>query len=132
VNANGEAYITGSTISTTSANFPVTPGAFQTSFLGAAGYIHGFVTKLNAAGNDLAYSTYLGGTGQVNAADAPGGIKVDAAGNAYIGGYTGSTDFPTTPGVVQQDYIGGLRHIFVTKLNPTGTATRVLHVCGRP
>ena len=50
------------------------------------------------------------------------GIAVDAAGNAYVTGYTDSTDFPTTAGAFQTTYGGGDYDAFVTKLNPTGTA----------
>jgi hypothetical protein len=121
VDSNGEAFITGTTVATTGSNFPVTSGAFQTSFLGDPGFTHGFVAKLNAAGNGLVYSTYLGGAGTANAADSPGGIKIDASGNAYVSGYTGSLDFPTTQGAFQTAYQGGLRDIFVTKLNTTGS-----------
>ena len=46
---------------------------------------------------------------------------MDTAGNAYVTGYTASTDFPTTPGAFQTTY-GGDQDAFVTKLNPTGTA----------
>ena len=58
-----------------------------------AGQIDMFVTKLNATGSALTYSTYLGGT-QV---DNGSSIKVDASGNAYALGFSSSTDFPTTP-----------------------------------
>src|SRR5262249_17370647 len=64
----------------------------------------------------LVYSTYLGGTGS----DSGSGIAVDAAGNAYVTGTTGSANFPTTPGAFQTALRGG--DAFVTKLNPTGTA----------
>jgi hypothetical protein len=54
---DGNAYVTGAT---SSADFPTTPGAFDTSFNGA---IDAFVTKLNRSGSALAYSTFLGGGG---------------------------------------------------------------------
>ena len=50
-----------------------------------------FVTKINAAGSALVYSTYLGGSGRRSGA----GIAVDGAGNAYVTGSTASTNFPT-------------------------------------
>ena len=77
------------------------------------------MTKLNPTGTALVYSTYLGGTGYVQGA----AIAVDTAGNAYVTGYTDSTDFPTTAGAYQTTSGGGdFYDAFVTKLNPTGTA----------
>ena len=111
VDGAGNAYITGRTSST---NFPTTPGAYRTSYAGNGDV---FVTKLNPTGNGLAYSTYLGGTQY----DYGFGVAVDGAGNAYITGTTLSTNFPTTPGAYQTNYAGD-GDVFVTKLNPTGTA----------
>src|SRR5216110_1557886 len=116
VDAAGNAYVAGETVSS---NFPTTAGAFQTTFGGgvfSAG--DAFVTKLNPTGSALVYSTYLGGS----SSDAGYGIAVDAAGNAYVTGGTGSTDFPTTIGAFQTTKGGGFRDAFVTKLNPTGSA----------
>jgi hypothetical protein len=76
-----------------------------------------FVTKLNAAGTALVYSTYIGGSGQ----DVGYGIAVDGSGNAYVTGYTSSTDYDVTPGAFQTTNGGGW-DVFVTKLNATGTA----------
>ena len=84
VDSAGSAYVTGFT---TSANFPTTPGAYKTTLAG--GY-DAFVTKLTPAGNALAYSTFLGGSGT----DQGLGIAVDA-GNATTVGTTSSTNFPT-------------------------------------
>jgi len=75
------------------------------------------VTKLNATGSVLAYSTYLGGTGDEEAS----GIALDSAGNAYVTGDTLSSDFPTTAGAFQTTY-GGSIDAFVTRLNATGSA----------
>ena len=92
MDAAGNAYVTGLTGST---NFPTTPGAFQTA---KQGFYNIFVTKLNPAGTaPLIYSTYLGGS----TSDIATGIAVDTAGIAYVTGYTGSTNFPTTPGAFQ-------------------------------
>jgi hypothetical protein len=108
--AAGNAYVTGLT---TAADFPTTPGAFQTACcIGDA-----FVTKLNPTGSGLVYSTFLGGSDN---SDAGGGIAVDAVGNAYVTGSARSTNFPTTPGAVQPALAGDL-DAFVTKLNPTGS-----------
>jgi hypothetical protein len=95
---------------TGSSDFPTTPGAFQTTEGGT------FITKMNATGTALVYSTFLGGGGGAS------GIAVDAQGDAYVTGAAGG-GFPTTPGAYQTIYNGGGRNAcFVTKLNPTGSA----------
>ncbi len=88
VDTAGNVYVTGETFS---ADFPVS-GTLQNGDPGQLGQAstHAFVSKLNAAGTALVYSTYLGGAGQDTTAD----IAVDAAGNAYIAGTTQSSDFP--------------------------------------
>ena len=80
----------------------------KTTFNG--GFQDAFVTKLNASGSALAYSTFLGGTNQ----ELGFGIAV-REGSAYVTGITFSDDFPTTPGAFDTTFNGG----FVTKL-PTG------------
>jgi hypothetical protein len=106
----GNAYITGSTLST---DYDITPGAFQTT-KGAAADV--FVTKLNSTGTGLIYSTYIGGS----SADYGNAIAIDGSGNTYITGYTGSTDYPVTPGAFQT-IKAAYSDVFVTKLNSTGT-----------
>jgi len=118
VDTDGNAYVTGSTIST---GFPVTAGAFQASDPGAE-YTSStvFVSKLNAAGTELIYSTYLGGNG----GDAVSSIAVDANGDAYVAGQTASQNFPVTPGAFQstdKTTVGSNISAFVAELNPTGT-----------
>jgi len=124
LDAGGNAYITGAT---SSSDFPVTCGAFQTVFPSQATATAAFVTRLNATGSALVYSTYLGGSGnQTNPyqGDVAQSIAVDNIGNAYIAGYTWSPDFPTTAKAFQPTFSGSatLSNGFVTKLNPTGTA----------
>lgn len=109
IDGAGNAYVTG----TTDGLFPTTPGAFQTN-----GSFDAFVTKLNATGSALIYSTYLGGSAGV---DRGWGIKVGSSGNAYVVGDTTSSNFPTQ-NAIQPGYGGGLADAFVTKLNATGTA----------
>ena len=111
VDAAGNAYVTGNT---DSLNYPTTAGAFQPTF---GGVVDAFVTKLNPTGSSLVYSTFLGSGG----VDSSIRIALDPVGNAYLTGYTESSDFPTTPGAIQTTF-GGLSDAFVTKLNPTGTA----------
>ncbi|MBC7412933.1 MAG: SBBP repeat-containing protein [Bacteroidia bacterium] len=110
VDALGSAYITGYSCST---NYVTTTGAFQTTNNGGADV---FVTKLNAAGTLVIYSTYIGGSGD----DYANGIALDGFGNAYITGYTSSTNYVTTIGAIQTTNKGGF-DAFVTKLNTTGT-----------
>jgi len=115
LDAAGDAYVTGSTSSN---DFPTTPGAFQAA-LGSRNYVNAFVTKLNATGTALVYSTYLGGS--FGSFDGGSAIALDSAGNAYVTGSTSSNDFPTTPGAFQTT-LRGRSNAFVTKLNPTGSA----------
>jgi hypothetical protein len=105
----GDAYITGYA---NSSNFPTTAGAFQTTL---AGGVNVFVTKVNAGGTALVYSTYLGGSGN----DYGDAIAVDSGGNAYVTGRTNSSNFPTTAGAFQMPLGGG--DAFVTKLNASGS-----------
>src|SRR5437867_2121639 len=114
VDAFGNAYVTGRTAS---ADFPTTSGAFDNTFNG--GFNDVFVTKLNATGSALVYSTYLGGSRCCG--DGGQAIAVDIFGNAYVTGYTYSADFPTTPGAFDTVFDGVL-DAFVTKLNASGSA----------
>jgi len=107
VDSAGNAYVTGFTSST---DFPTT-NAIQATF---GGYTDVFVTKLNADGSGLVYSTFLGG----NSGDYGSGIAVDSAGNAYICGATFSTDFPTV-NAIQPAFGGGLTMGLLRRLTPT-------------
>jgi hypothetical protein len=111
VDSAGNAYVTGST---NSPDFPTTPGAFQSTRGGPRDV---FVTKLNATGTALVYSTHLGGSEH----DGGSSIALDSAGNAYVTGFTFSMDFPTTHRAFQS-HLRGSENAFVTKLNATGTA----------
>lgn len=131
VDSSGNAYMTGGT---DSSNFPTTGGAFQENFGGSSGGgLRGdaFVTKINPAGSDLVYSTFLGSSGS----EEGHGIAVDSAGNAYVVGYTTSTDNPLTllqnegfplANPLPQDFFNGVNvgfsgDAFVTKLNAAGS-----------
>jgi hypothetical protein len=114
----GNVYVAGETNST---NFPTTSGAFQPNFAGGAG--DAFVTKVNPSGTALLYSTYLGGSGS-EAVGQSGSIALDDAlpnPNAYVAGFTASTDFPTTSGAFQTTYGGGSVDAFVAKIGELGT-----------
>jgi hypothetical protein len=110
VDTSGCAYVTGWTYST---DFP-TRKPIQS---GNAGGIDVFVAKLNASGNAMLYSTYVGGSGD----DFGTGIAVDGTGAAYVTGYTDSQDFPTTAGAFSIAN-AGLNDAFVFKINAAGTA----------
>jgi hypothetical protein len=111
VGGDGSAYITGETYSN---DFPTTLGAYDTSSNGAFDL---FVTKLNATGSLLTYSTYLGGSSDES---LPAGIAVDGSGSAYLTGSTQSSNFPTTPGAYYTTP-GALSSTYITKLSPDGS-----------
>jgi hypothetical protein len=107
--AAGNAYVTGYTTST---DF-LTASPFQGQLVGGKDV---FISKVNAAGTALVYSTYLGGS-----SDEEGhGIAVDASGNVYIAGWTSSIDFPTH--LPLQAALLGTRNAFVAELNAAGSA----------
>lgn len=103
------AYVAGTTYS---ANFPVV-GPLQSSLLGTA---TAFVTKLNAAGSAIVYSTYLGGSNLDNAT----ALALDSSDAAYVTGDTASIDFPTTTGAFQGE-LNGFYNAFVSKLSASGS-----------
>jgi uncharacterized protein (TIGR03437 family) len=109
IDAAGNAYIVGSTFST---DFPM-----MNPFQGTKGAQEdAFVTKVNPSGTALVYSTYLGG----NNVDEGNGIAVDAAGSAYVTGYTASTNFPLQSPFRSSN--SASVDAFVTKINPAGSA----------
>jgi uncharacterized protein (TIGR03437 family) len=114
VDATGSAYVTGST---DSADFPAVKPIQATR----GGGMDTFVAKVNSEGTELAYSTYVGGSGS----DSGNAVAVEALGNAYIAGSTASSNFPTTPGAFAKTCAGtctGTGDAFAVKLNPTGSA----------
>ena len=132
IDGSGNAYVTGSTASS---NFPVTPGAFQTTNNypaganpcpeGTNGY-NAFVTEINPAGSALVYSTYLGGNGanpnvesgetDCGIGDVSSAMALDNSGNVYLTGQAQSADFPVTSGAFQTTNPAFISP-FVTKLN---------------
>lgn len=109
VDKKGYAYITGDS---SSYNFPVTDGAFQTAYEGNS---DAFVTKLNPKGSDLVYSTFFGG----GCYDYSMGIDIDKKGCAYIIGQTASENLPLKNPVITKKT--GCEEAFVTKFNKTGS-----------
>ena len=108
----GGAYVSGST---SSASFPTTASAYDTSHNGG-GY-DAFATRLSSFGDAITHSTFIGGSGS----DGSSGIDVDAVGNPYLSGNTDSADFPTTAGAYDTSYNGGGADAFVTKLSSSGS-----------
>ncbi len=109
IDPGGNAYIVGLTRST---NFP-TFAAYQSTL---TGYVSGFVTKLNASGSGLVYSTYFNGNSSTTK-----GIAADATGNAYVAGSSECSGvLPVTPGAYQTTCGGGADDTFVAKFNPIG------------
>jgi len=113
VDEAGYIYIAGGT---ESSDFPMTEGAFDTSFNGARSWGGDiFVTKLNPTGTEIIFSTFLGG--EVEETVGAGGIKVDSKGNIIIVGATKSKDFPLTKGVIDNN---DNMHGFLSKLSSDG------------
>lgn len=115
LDASANAYIAGGT---TSANFPVV-GAIQDI---SGGSQDAFLTKLNASGSAIVYSTYLGGSGGgTGSPEVANAVAVDSGGNAYIAGATNSMNFPVTAGAFQTQF-NAAEDGFVAKVNPAGNA----------
>jgi len=114
IDGSGNAYVVGR-VGSTSINFPTTAGALATTYRG--GDFDGVLFKLNAQGNALVYSTFIGGEDN----DSTEGIAVDSSGNAYITGGTRSNGFPVTASAFQS-FRTGDTDAYLTKLNASGSA----------
>ena len=110
VDTEGSAYVTGTTRSSL---FPVTNKAFQRQRRGDQDV---FLTKLEADGKSVEYSTFLGG----NTLETAGDLAVDAGGAVVLTGLTSSPDFPVTTGAFQDEFGGGVWDAFVTRVAPNG------------
>jgi hypothetical protein len=124
VGTDGSLYLTGET---RSADFPTTPGSFDTTWHGDT---DAFITRVDPTGSTLLYSTFLGGvTGSADGVDAPDDLifgdhgedlAVGPAGQVFVTGFTDSPDFPTTTGAFDRTY-GGRLDAFVAELNAAGS-----------
>jgi hypothetical protein len=122
---SGEAILAGAT---TSANFPATLGAFDTTYNGGGSPGDAFVARLNPSlppSNQLVWSTFLGGSGL----EDPEGVFVDGSGAVTLAGWTGSIDLPTSAGAFDATFNGGCgipgfgaTDAFVARLDPSGSA----------
>jgi hypothetical protein len=122
IDASGNAFVTGETYST---NFPTTPGVFQPNHgpLEPNGYpIDSFVTKINASGSALVYSSYIGR----NKTDLGRAIAVNSAGNAFVAGISDSTDLPVTQDALISLAVGG----FILKISINGNAVEYASYLG--
>ena len=118
VNEHGDIFISGTT---SSDNFPVTRGSFDETYNGGSNSGDIFVSKFNNSGQELIYSTYVGGTADEGRSD----LTIDAAGNVLVGGGTSSVDFPFTKNAIDSIYNGGdeafaYRDAFFFVLNSAG------------
>jgi hypothetical protein len=120
VDPAGNAYLASSTSSN---NYPVTAGAFDSTY--AAGTSDAAVTKLNPTGSALTWSSYLGG----GLLDSPTEIDVSAAGIVTVAGETRSTDFPVTAGAADVTHNGGADG-FIARFNNLGTALQYATFAG--
>jgi len=113
VDNNSNVYVVSST---RSLNLPVSIGAFQPTYGG--GLQDGCIIKMNQNLTNLIWSSYLGGS----KSDACYSIQIDRENNIYVAGGTTSLNFPTTPGVVQPTYQGGVSDGFISLINENGTS----------
>jgi len=109
VDTSGDAVVAGFTLSF---DFPMTPGSWDTTY---SGNYDSFVTRLNATGAALVYSTYLGGSGW----DECRSIALDSSGNAFVTGRTNSMNFNVTSGAYNRSF-SGLWDVFATEVDVTG------------
>jgi hypothetical protein len=136
VDGGGNAVIFGQTTST---DFPATSNALQPEYGG--GGSDNFLVKLNSAGSSLIYATYLGGSSEENHLETfyisdsypywylpEAGLALDAAGNAYVAGQTGSDDLAHGVPMANQKSISS--DGYVAKINPTGSALLYLRYLG--
>ncbi|MFQ5976531.1 MAG: SBBP repeat-containing protein [Candidatus Heimdallarchaeota archaeon] len=115
VDGFGNAYITGYTYST---DFPTTLNAYNETGDGSTSFLDAFVFKLSADSRNSLYSTYVGGSDD----DFGMGLAIDNAGNAFVTGYTHSTDFPTTLNAYNETGDGSttFQDVVVFKLSTDG------------
>jgi len=109
---------------TTSTNLPTTQGSFQPGKKTPFGDTDLFVCRLSPEGDELLYSTYLGGTGSESGVGNRLGLATDALGAASVASLSLSSDFPTTSGAFATD-LAGTQDVAVARLTllPEGVAT---------
>ena len=123
IDSAGNLFLTGWTLSS---NFPITPDGFRKKTPDGSGIPAVFVTYLEKSGATLSYSTYLGGSGGEQATC----IAVSQAGSTYLGGFTNSADFPTTPRTYRPQPIGQ-QDGFVVRIAPGGGTVELTDIAPR-
>jgi hypothetical protein len=113
VSGVGQTYITGRTASNA---FPVTAGAFQTTYGGGA--FDAYVMSMPLNGQSITFASYLGGTGE----DRGNAIAIDSGGRAYVSGNAGNATYPVTAGALQTTFGGGTNDAFFTQFAPNGAS----------
>jgi uncharacterized protein (TIGR03437 family) len=119
LDAEGNIYLAGTS---RGLGFPTTAGVFQSAHAGESDVV---VYKMDSSGSKLIFSTFVGGAKFDLASCTGSALEIDAAGNSYVAGTTGSSDFPTTPGAFDTTYDGGADDwgegdAFAFKLSPDG------------
>ena len=114
VDGEGSIYVVGDT---KSVNFPISADARQGLRLGDQ---DAYLSKISADGSTLVYSSFHGGS----ALDVARGVALDSGYNVYVGGMTGSADFPSSTNASQQFFGGGDEDGFVTKFDSSGSGIR--------
>src|SRR5262249_27069858 len=117
VDADSNGYIAGTTNAT---DFPVTLNAFQQTFGG--GNNDAFVMKLDSAGANILFATYLGG----DHGEGCAAIALDPSDKVFVAGSTNSDDFPLTGDALQLGFAGGVADVFVAELDPGSVGTGTL------
>ena len=129
VTPDGKVYVVGST---TSEDFPVTNGCYQSKYGGSKSGTwwnsgDAFLSCLKADGSDLVFSTYIGGSGEDMGKD----LFIAPGGSIYVVGSTSSGNFRTTPGSsVFNKYIKGTTDGFVVKFKPNGNTLEFAKLMG--
>jgi hypothetical protein len=111
IDADRNVYIAGHT---TSADFPLHGGSPKAT----AGDRDAFVVKLNPAGDQILFSTFIGGSGNESLSPR---IAIDSRGDIYLAGQTSSTDFPLTADALQSHFAGGASDAYLVKLSGDGS-----------
>jgi Ricin-type beta-trefoil lectin domain-like/Beta-propeller repeat/FG-GAP-like repeat/Putative binding domain, N-terminal len=126
VDANGNVYVTGTTVSN---DYPTTPGTLRSTSTGTSGN-DVVLTKLSPSGSALLYSAVIGGVRD----DEVRGIAVDKSGNCYLTGTTNSSDFPVSAGARNDlwklDTLASAAKVFVMKVNPSATSVSYSAILG--